>query len=669
MAPTSRTSLSLFLLFAGIYLLTLRGTHTSVDDIPRYNLTNALMTKGTIEIPRSRMVAATSVDGRTYSKYGIGMSLVMAPLWLVGQGLDKTASEALRQVMEQPPIFAMSTTNQWLGALACALLFLIVRRVGFCDRTALLVALTTGLGSMLWLSAQTSFENILVAVLIEIVALALIGSEPTMWPAFAGAGAAMGFVFLTRWADGWIFLPGAVGLLIARLRHRVGQDHRGPALAVAFAGPLLLGIGLAMAYNHARFLDPFELGYDDDNTSWRFLPRGVFGFLFSPAKSVFIFTPLLVLAIARFSRLWKRIGGGPRAAGFFWMIGAPLLAYSCFETWDGGWCFGPRYLLPSVVLAMVALGEWIEDERWREGLWRPAAFVGLFAVGVYAQWVCLASNFNDYSDNYYFFRYYPEACPLWACLKGLCHPRENLWLLKLLASSDLRLTRVVILLIPLGFISAGIAGLRKELFSTCAAAIERIRESAPTLRTIVLLTAALVALIALTKVAETAWRKMQTPAGSGLHADYHPNTRWADPVAESKCDPWLDFDWSGTGRPFQGDFSVRWEGSIEAPTGGTYFFALDACGTATLSLDDQLLIVNYWPQPGRRMIVRSIPLAGGRHSIRLEFASSPAVDFYGFNGTFFGRTRFAPTGLRLRWKPPGALFLRTVPPRVLRPKQ
>ena len=41
-------------------------------------------------------------------------------------------------------VWAMSTTNQWIGLLAVALLFLLVRRLGYCDRTALMVALAAG---------------------------------------------------------------------------------------------------------------------------------------------------------------------------------------------------------------------------------------------------------------------------------------------------------------------------------------------------------------------------------------------------------------------------------------------------------------------------------------------------------------------------------------------
>lgn len=656
-------AISLLLLFCGLYLLTLRGTHESVDDIPRYNLTIALLTQHSFEIPPSAMAAATIVDGRVYSKYGIGMSLVMAPMWALGNAVEPVASAALLRAMERPTIFLMSTTNQWLAALACVFLFLILLRAGFQQRTALAVTLATGLGSMLWLSSQTSFENVLVLLLLEVVVLALIGQGPLSLGGALAGGAAMGFIFLTRWADGWILFPGALALLVARFPRGPIRNRVLPA--IAFLLPLVVGIGLTMAYNTARFFDPLELGYDDANVSWRFLPRGLFGFLFSPAKSVFVFTPLLILAIACWGRLWRRLGGGLRATGLFWMIAAPLGAYSSFETWDGGWCFGPRYLLPSVVLAMIALGEWIEDERWREAARRYWTFVGLLLIGVYAQVVCLSSNFNNYADNYNPFRYYPEACPLWACGANFFHPLENLWFLKLLATQDAGASRwmVIIFLAVLGI---GIAGLRREIALTCRDAASRVPH--PTgWRKVLPPAVALVAVVVGINVVPTLWQEWTKVPGAGLRVVYFPNLRRAMPIMKEGIEPRLDYDWSGSRRPIQGDFSVVWWGRFRAPSSGTYVFALDACGTATLALDNQIFLANRGPESGRRKTIRSVSLNEGMHNIRIEFASSPTVDYYGFNADKYGWVRRLPTGLNIRWKPPGGWFLRTIPPKYLRP--
>ncbi|MCX8035830.1 MAG: PA14 domain-containing protein [Candidatus Sumerlaeia bacterium] len=652
----------LFLFLAGLYLLTARGTHTSVDDTPRYNLTIALVLHQTFEIPPSVMAAATRVDGRIYCKYGIGQSLLMIPLFWIGEGIGAVAPEPLVRLMERPYIFAMSTLNQWLGAAAVALLFLIARRTGFGEKTALLVALAAGTSSMLWLNSQTSFDNLLATVLIEVVVLALLSSEPLQLGAAVAGGLAMGGMFLTRWADGWVMLPAVAALWAAQHGRRPARINS----ALSFWAAAAAGLALTMAYNYARFYDPFELGYDDDNMSWRLLPSGLFGFLFSPTKSIFLFSPLLLPALAGMKALWRRLGGGIRAGGFFWLLGAPLAAYSCFETWDGGWCFGPRYLLPSATLAFLALGEWLEREPVHRTFGRSLSFLLLLLLGIYAQVICLASNFNEYYDGYYPFRWEPDACPLVVCATGFARPAENLWFWKLLADEHAGLAKLVVLL-PLTLLSAGLYGLRAAFLETWAdwragagrGVARKIAFAGLTVLVLLLLPAMVRAMRDL-QGGETP----PSPRGLLLRLYALDAGRWTglgeQPVAR------LDVDWSGRRRPVRGDFRAVWEGWLAAPAEGLYRFALDSCGTATLTLGGKTVLVNSGPQPGRRMLIQSLFLTAGDHALRVEYGAPPEVEYVEIGGARYGRTRHLPVGVTLRWRPPGELFLRTIPARSLR---
>ncbi len=657
----SNTPRALFFLFAGLYLLTARGTHTSVDDTPRYNLTIALVLHRTCEIPPSVMAAATRVDGRIYCKYGIGQSLLMIPLFGIGEAIGAIAPEPLVRLMERPYIFAMSTLNQWLGAAAVVLLFLIARQVGFDGKTALLVALAAGLSSMLWLNSQTSFDNMLATVLIEVVVLVLLGRAPLRVGAALAGGLAMGGMFLTRWADGWIMLPGVAALWAAQREPRPVRV----LAAVLFWAAAAAGLALTMAYNYMRFFDPFELGYDDDNTSWRFLPGGLFGFLFSPTKSLFLFSPLLALALTHFGPLWRRLGGGARAAGFFWLLGAPLVAYSCFETWDGGWCFGPRYLLPSATLAFLAVGEWLEREPMHRTIGGALAFLLLFLLGMYAQTICLASNFNEYYDGYHAFRWEPDACPLTVCAAGFARPAENLWFWKLLADEHTGLAKLAVLF-PVVLIGAGLYGLRAEfgeIWTFWRAEAERVPRKIAygTVAALVLLSATMTL-----RGMRHIWREKAAPFPHGLLMRLYATDKGSFTRLGEQPAARLDMDWSGRRRPVQGDFRAVWEGWLEAPADGLYRFALDACGTATLALDDQIVLINAGPQPGRRMLIQSVFLTAGDHALRVEYAAPPEVEYIEIGGTRYGRMRRLPVGVTLRWRPPGGWFLRIVPPQALR---
>jgi hypothetical protein len=98
--------------------------------------------------------------------------------------------------------------------------------------------------------------------------------------------------------------------------------------------------------------------------------EGFFGALFQPEKSIFLFDPLLVLAIFLLAWLWKRLTPEVRAYGAASLF--LLLAYICFYAryayWAGDFAWGDRYVSTSVELvALIAVPLLL---RYREHLGR-----------------------------------------------------------------------------------------------------------------------------------------------------------------------------------------------------------------------------------------------------------------------------------------------------------
>jgi len=82
---------------------------------------------------------------------------------------------------------------------------------------------------------------------------------------------------------------------------------------------------------------------------------GVMGALFQPEKSIFLFDPLLALALLLLVLLWKRLGSEIRAYAVTSLL--LLAGYMCFYArytyWAGDFSWGDRYV--STVVEMVAL--------------------------------------------------------------------------------------------------------------------------------------------------------------------------------------------------------------------------------------------------------------------------------------------------------------------------
>ncbi|MFY9672999.1 MAG: hypothetical protein WAK13_01040, partial [Terriglobales bacterium] len=85
------------------------------------------------------------------------------------------------------------------------------------------------------------------------------------------------------------------------------------------------------------------------------LREGVFGALFTPEKSIFLYDPLIVLSILFFVVLWKRLSPELRAYAISSLL--LLAAYVCFYAryayWAGDFAWGDRYV--STAVELVAL--------------------------------------------------------------------------------------------------------------------------------------------------------------------------------------------------------------------------------------------------------------------------------------------------------------------------
>lgn len=107
---------------------------------------------------------------------------------------------------------------------------------------------------------------------------------------------------------------------------------------------------------------------------WRTPASGYAAFVFSPSGSIVIFAPIAILWVAG---LFAR--GAARAADRVLLAG-PLVAsyvfYGALADWPGGRSYGPRYLVPALVL--IAPGAAL---MWQRG-WRRVVAASILAAAV-----------------------------------------------------------------------------------------------------------------------------------------------------------------------------------------------------------------------------------------------------------------------------------------------
>jgi len=425
----------LFVMLAGFYALFTSGHIDTPDGVVMYQITRSVMDRGELSfapLPGSDKFggpeAPAGPDGgpRRYSKYGVGLSLACVPMYGLSRLLLPLAGEGEEHVFVTPSVvegraswessdptewgdprsfrwlwydaadfeesfgaLLCSWTNALIGAGVAAMILLILAELGVGLRAATLTALMVGLGSPLWHYATVMFSEPL-AILLLLVALgALLRRRAGGGGAWlVGMGLALGGIGLTKIALLTLALP--LGLALS-----LGWWGR-PRLAVrevALIGAgLLLPVAIGVAYNLARFGTPWETGYGDETQAWTnpFL-EGFVGLLLSPGRGALLYCPALFLGYALLPELWRRSREAAVVAGL--TLPVLVLLYSRWWMWEGGWCWGPRFLLPGVVVALLPLGMLDLSRLPRRARMGVSA---LLVASVLVAASAMLANFHDY---------------------------------------------------------------------------------------------------------------------------------------------------------------------------------------------------------------------------------------------------------------------------------
>jgi hypothetical protein len=310
-----------------------------------------------------------------YSTYGIGTSLVMAPLHLVGRvtGTESTSWMNLADAI-------------MVGATG-VVVFETLRRRGVSHRIAVTTTALMIVGTPLLAYALTDFSEPGVALMIALAVLGVDGVSRRTQLAAMGVGAAVGGSILFR-TDSLVLiaLPVVVALL-AISRRKVYES----VLFAAGAAPLLF---VWAWYNVARFDNPFAGGYRYQHFTHPFF-SGVYGLTLSPGRGVLVYIPLLLVAFA----VIPTLRGTELTLGFLAiaLLVLRVVFYARWWAWYGGSIWGPRFLVPVVPAFAPAIA--VALDRWRRSVWVAAAVVASVAMALLGVWLTPHWEHNPYFLN------------------------------------------------------------------------------------------------------------------------------------------------------------------------------------------------------------------------------------------------------------------------------
>ncbi|MEW5691792.1 MAG: hypothetical protein AB1765_00685 [Candidatus Hydrogenedentota bacterium] len=166
---------------------------------------------------------------------------------------------------------------------------------------------------------------------------------------------------------------------------------------------ILLPVILHFAYNSFYRGDFYNFGYqpryyDTLTKVWvhqgfsHSILRGLAGYLFSPGKSFFIYNPLLLLALAGIIKgiIEKQI----LAVMIFILFLQTIFLYAGWAPWEGGLCYGPRFLL--IIVPILSAGFiYLKDITYKKIF--KILFVGLSSIGFIINFTASITNvYNAY---------------------------------------------------------------------------------------------------------------------------------------------------------------------------------------------------------------------------------------------------------------------------------
>lgn len=346
-------AVAMFLILTGVYALTNSGRIDSIDGQYRWEVCRNLLDlhQPTVEDPALYGWAIKNqTTGKYYANYNAGASVTPMPLMAVARALaSRPNPEADR--------FAFALTGAFFGALVGALLVVGYSMLGLSIRASMWWSAVFCLATLWWPGSVTVLDqNQHAAFAFASLLLAWQAGRKDSFAIAACAGFVGGMLFNFQENYGLILPTTALAVFAGSgegrdetvpLRQKVTKRAVGRYLLFGICS--CVGLALFVAYLHwksGEVVKPYG-GYATDTATaaktWGNPFVSLASLVASPGKSVFLFSPPLVLAF---------FGGrtlAQRAPMLFWAgvfsTAVHLLLVIQLAFFAGDWCWGPRYVL------------------------------------------------------------------------------------------------------------------------------------------------------------------------------------------------------------------------------------------------------------------------------------------------------------------------------------
>lgn len=385
-----------FFLFLTLYGITSRASVVSSDEVATFGTSVNLATQHVLHIDnllkvhRITSLGERGVDGHLYAKYFPGNILSAAVVYRLSSKIGDTP-----YIWSNPKYgsFELAPSRQGarialrlnavLGALGMVMLFLFSLEQ-YQWRTAVVTVLLIGLTTDWWYESRLFFSEI--------------GAGAFLMACFYFANKKSPYLSSLSLAISLLFRP--TNLLALPLW---AYALRGATTKKILSGIFIgLSLGILAAYNYVRFDSFTNFGYGEEGFTTS-LVEGLKGVILSPGHSMFIYSPIAVLAFWGGFILYKK-NRTVMLLTTFCIVGYILTAAS-WHSWFGGKVWGSRLVVPIIPMLGILIAPMIDKLFNHPSKMVMISVLLLGVVGLGIQFLTVAQNpmiaITEYIDNGY----------------------------------------------------------------------------------------------------------------------------------------------------------------------------------------------------------------------------------------------------------------------------
>jgi hypothetical protein len=356
----------LFIFVVSVYLISISWPNIRFVDhyYERYEVTESIVERYDLSIPENYGIKGS--DGRHYSLYGLGWSALAVPFYIIGDFLGR-GSENFVTVM-----------NPMVGGATVTLVFLFSIALGYSKRVSLAVAFFYGFGTMAWPLAKHPFDHVVETffILLSVYSLYIYTSRNKILY-LVNSAVFLGIALNTRLTSSLVLPALFVMMAIDCFKNGIQKSYIkrfSKTLAVFFI-VLIPFVGTIMFYNYYRFGSLFETGFQLlaartglDFFSGTPLFFGIRGFLASPGKGFFYYSPIAIFFFLAIASFYKKQPG--------------------------------RYLLAITPFFILPIAELLDSDRWikKRSLVILPIYV-VFALSILIQIAAVSVNYYNHFYN------------------------------------------------------------------------------------------------------------------------------------------------------------------------------------------------------------------------------------------------------------------------------